>query len=336
MTYQYKHAVLGGTFDHLHDGHRRILDFAFHIAGDVTIGVVEKPLEDKPYEEGIESNHIRREAIQTYLSQNNVFKRAHIVTLHDIYGPAADNAVYDAIIATQETKPNAQKINSKRKKNGLLPLAIETVPFYKSQDNKILRARRIRQGEVSRNGISYGDLLTKQKQLNLPPRMRELLRKPLGQIVAGEDRFAKFTAQKAAKIILRKKPFMVICVGDIVSKTLHLAQLPIHVSVIDYHTRRKMLNTIRSLPPGLIANPAGTIRLDAIRALRKAIGKGWDCYNPQEVRIKGEEDLLTLPAILLAPLGSMVIYGQAELGIILVQVTEKNKDLVAGIIKQFE
>lgn len=336
MSYQYKHAVLGGTFDHLHAGHKRILDFAFHIAAQVTIGIVENPIEEKPYQATVESNQMRREAINSYITQNKLSKRAHIVTINDIYGPAADDPNFDVIVTTKETKPNAQKVNTKRLTNNLPLLAIETVPFLKSLDNQILRARRIRKGEVSRHGVSYVELLTKQRQLDLPPRMRELLRKPLGIIISGEERFAKLTAEKAAKIIQRKKPYMVICVGDIVSKTLSLAQLAIQVKVIDYYTKRKQITTIRTLPKDLVANPPGMIKLDAIKALRMAIIKGQTSTSTQVVRIKGEEDLLALPAVLLAPLGSMIIYGQVNLGIILVPVTEEKKDMVAGIIKQFE
>jgi len=43
------------------------------------------------------------------------------------------------------------------------------------------------------------------------------------------------------------------------------------------------------------------------------------------VHIKGEEDLLTLPAVLFAPLDSVVCYGQPGKGMVLVKVTEEKK-----------
>jgi len=51
--------------------------------------------------------------------------------------------------------------------------------------------------------------------------------------------------------------------------------------------------------------------------------------------IKGEEDLLTLPAILLAPLGAIVIYGQKDVGAVVVEVTEEIKQKISNIINQF-
>jgi len=51
--------------------------------------------------------------------------------------------------------------------------------------------------------------------------------------------------------------------------------------------------------------------------------------------IDGEEDLLTLPAILFAPLGSLVLYGHWQHGIIGVEITEEIKQAVKVIIGKF-
>jgi len=41
--------------------------------------------------------------------------------------------------------------------------------------------------------------------------------------------------------------------------------------------------------------------------------------------VTGEEDLLALPAIVLAPLGSVVLYGQYDKGVVINEVTEELK-----------
>jgi hypothetical protein len=48
--------------------------------------------------------------------------------------------------------------------------------------------------------------------------------------------------------------------------------------------------------------------------------------------VLGEEDLLTLPAIVEAPIISFVIYGQPEEGIVLVEVDEKKKKEIHALI----
>ena len=66
--YSYAHAVVGGTFDHFHAGHKSILDFAFQIAQYVTIGIVgASPIAEKEFPKSMESYLVRKEAINTYI-----------------------------------------------------------------------------------------------------------------------------------------------------------------------------------------------------------------------------------------------------------------------------
>ena len=50
------------------------------------------------------------------------------------------------------------------------------------------------------------------------------------------------------------------------------------------------------------------------------------------IRVIGEEDLATIPAILLSPLGYSIYYGQPALGTIKVTVDEKIKQDICGIL----
>jgi len=338
MKNTYCHVVLGGTFDHFHSGHKRILDFAFHYGTHVTIGIVGKTvLKEKQLPTILETYSIRKDSVMSYVSLNAWNKKCTIIELKDIYGPAVTDAKFEAIIVTRETKPNAIKINEGRVENGMSPLKILEIPFMKGSDNKIIRSTRVRYGLINRDGERYLSLFTSRKQLSLPPRLRELLRKPLGQIIQGEHRFRTLTAQKAARVIQRAEPTIFITVGDIVTQSLKQAKCHINLMIIDHKSRRKILqNKIPSADVSPIINPAGVIRQDVVRKLHSMLAQAIEEKKCHLLLIKGEEDLLALPAILLAPLGSIVAYGQADLGIILIHVTEDKKEQVAGIIKQFE
>lgn len=337
MTYDYHHVALGGTFDHVHAGHARILDLAFHIGKKVTIGLTTDVfIREKNLAVAIEKFNTRKAGLLTYLRENHLSERAEIISLNDIYGTAAEDTTFDAIVATRETLPNAVTINKERKKRGLAALTIVTVPFLKGTDNKIIRSTRIRKGLINRNGTSYVQLLSKQKQLNLPPYLRKLLRKPLGAIVEGTERTIPVTAARAVKQIHQDNPVMVITVGDIVTSSLRSAGLVADVAVIDLRSRRRKLTATTTSDGIRVPNPAGTIRHEAVKALHAAITTVLTVHKKQVLIIKGEEDLLALPAILLAPLNAMVLYGQSDLGIILIPITEKIKEQVAGIVTQFE
>lgn len=337
MPFQFTHAVLGGTFDHLHAGHKRILDFAYHTADHLTIGIVgDSQIDTKGFSDILEPLHIRKESVLSYVQQNDWGKRTTITQLKDIYGPAADNPDYDAIIVTRETKKNAIKINTLRHQNNLKPLSIVTVPLLKGTDNRVIRSTRIREGRINRTGDPYSHLFSKSKELSLPPRLRNLLRKPLGQIIEGDERFTSFTAQKAALSIKRHNPTLLISVGDIVSKSLKKARLPPDVVVIDYRSRRQSLSSRNTVKIKGISNRPGTIQKNAVTKLKQTIDRSLERNTSQRLVIHGEEDLLTLPAILLAPLKSIVVYGQKDFGIVVVPITEQIKRQVVGIIRQFE
>ncbi|MDI6805914.1 MAG: DUF359 domain-containing protein, partial [Candidatus Bathyarchaeia archaeon] len=52
--------------------------------------------------------------------------------------------------------------------------------------------------------------------------------------------------------------------------------------------------------------------------------------------VDGEEDLLTLIAVLYAPQNSFVVYGQPYEGIVVVKVTPEKKAEVSEILKTME
>jgi len=54
----------------------------------------------------------------------------------------------------------------------------------------------------------------------------------------------------------------------------------------------------------------------------RVLGEVFDSDEKYKLYIDGEEDLVTLVAIKLAPLGSVVVYGQPGEGLVAVEVTE--------------
>ncbi len=52
--------------------------------------------------------------------------------------------------------------------------------------------------------------------------------------------------------------------------------------------------------------------------------------------VEGEEDLLTIPAVLLAPNRAIVIYGQPGTGAVVVNINEESKKHYRNLAKQME
>ena len=158
----------------------------------------------------------------------------------------------------------------------------------------------------------------------LTPALRRRLKRPLGALYTA-DRFGSkdFLATLSAS-------HMLITVGDRVTEFAHKLGRTPDVQVVDELERRRA-RIAPDVPFSRLLkarNPAGSIASEAIIAVRKAL-KG---KKPVRVLIAGEEDLLAIPAVEAAPLGSVVYYGQPGIGVVVVAVDVRAKASVARIM----
>lgn len=339
----YKHVVLGGTFDRLHDGHISYLKTAFDSSGRVTIGLTTDKLHsDKEFKQIIQSYDARKEGLLRVINENWHQVSVQILPIDDIFGPSITDPTIDAIVVTDLTLQNGKKINAERVKRGLTELKIVIYPIMPAQDGLILSSSRIRQGEINRNGKVYNQSFS--STLRLPEKLRPELRKPLGTIIKGSEEDKNKVAAEVGKLLEKGKYTLSIAVGDIVSSTLEDAGFSADIKIIDFKTQRKFLPSFSPNERFDAENIAGTIDSLSAKLLEKEIGKIIDRNLPKgqspsgrkkTITIDGEEDLLVLPAILLAPLESVVFYGQRDVGMVMVKVTEKVKEQALDLISQF-
>jgi uncharacterized protein (UPF0218 family) len=78
-------------------------------------------------------------------------------------------------------------------------------------------------------------------------------------------------------------------------------------------------------------NPAGRIEAEAWQVIEEAIRVG-----SSVVLVDGEEDLLTLPAVLSSPDTSIVVYGQPNVGIVAIRVSPEKKKEITRIVELME
>ncbi len=143
---------LGGTFDVLHDGHKRLIMTARDLAGPngtVVIGITKGDLASK--KRPIASYQKRRNAIKTFLSQLPQSPLVVLTPIRDKYGPSVEEA-FDTIVVSPETAPVAKEINEQRRKRGNPPLKIKVVPYVLAQDGRPISSTRIRDGKIDEHG----------------------------------------------------------------------------------------------------------------------------------------------------------------------------------------
>lgn len=149
--------------------------------------------------------------------------------------------------------------------------------------------------------------------MKLPNSLRNELKIPLGILLpTGEDK--KENIQK----YFSNNPY-VITVGDQTTEKMIDFDLIPSLQIIDGFEKRQKRNLpkLGNATELKIDNPAAEITLESIEMIKKA----FTMTPPVRLTVFGEEDLLVLPVCIHAPENSIVLYGQPNEGLVLVQIT---------------
>jgi pantetheine-phosphate adenylyltransferase len=144
---KYKKIAIGGTFDKLHDGHKKLLTTAFELGEKVEIGVTSNAFGGLKGD--IDSCEDRMNGLKEFFFD----KSNYVVSiLEDSYGTTVFDDKFDAIVVSEETEPVAVEINEIRNSKGMLPLDIVVVSFVLADDGRPISSTRIRNGEINKKG----------------------------------------------------------------------------------------------------------------------------------------------------------------------------------------
>ncbi len=160
--------------------------------------------------------------------------------------------------------------------------------------------------------------------LRLPKHLRKKLKKPFGHLISDVNK-------------LEINSETIICIGDKTSEEILKKGIKPKICVYDGKIKRKRIqipDIIKKFDAKKIEikNPPGSLTEEAFDAINFAL-KGESSFK---IWVDGEEDLITLAAIALAPLDSLVLYGQPSEGVVVVRVDNKNKLKINGILKEME
>lgn len=318
----YNHAILGGTFDRLHIGHKQLLETAFMSSQKVTLGLTTKILhKDKVLSEIIENYHVREKNLKEYISSLRYANKLEIIPLTDIFGNALIEKDIDAIFVTDAGIKNTTIINSERLNLGFEEIKVITVPLLLGPDNNVISSTRIRSGEIDREGTPYLDFFKAKPDLVITDELRISLSKPLGHLHKSID-----------EIKIEEQDFIIV-VGDITTYKFIQNKITPHVSLFDLKSERNEINDSKVLDTlthslKTLPNPNGTISVNTVEQLHQSIQTIIISKNKVSIKIEGEEDLLVLPLVLLSPLNARIFYGQPGEGIVEIKVSEQTKETI--------
>lgn len=114
---RFQRVGIGGTFDHLHAGHKLMLSVAAMLAGRTLLCGITAPggrmLEGKHYQERIESWEERVRRVQEFLCEfcpRDI--QTEIIQLNDPFGPTISDATLEALIVSPETYAGGEASNT--------------------------------------------------------------------------------------------------------------------------------------------------------------------------------------------------------------------------------
>lgn len=162
--------------------------------------------------------------------------------------------------------------------------------------------------------------------LTLPDSLRDAFKDPLGPVTT--DAETLLAAAEGTRRTFDAPDAPLVAVGDVVTYHLREAGRIPDVALVDGRTEREAVRS--EIDEALAAaderrtfveNPAATLSESLLDALHEALAAD----EPTIIDVDGEEDLAALPAILAAPDGATVVYGQPGEGMVHVAVTPESR-----------
>ncbi|MCD6202924.1 MAG: phosphopantetheine adenylyltransferase [Methanophagales archaeon] len=148
--------AVGGTFEPLHDGHKRLLRKAYELCadgnddGEIVIGITSDRMAEATKTRLVLPYKVRAANIAQYMHREYQV-RVRTVELDDRYGVTLEEDI-DYIVISPETYDVAVEINELRKERGKEPIKIVKVEHAKAEDGKPIASRRIKAGEIDKHG----------------------------------------------------------------------------------------------------------------------------------------------------------------------------------------
>ena len=139
---------MGGTFDHLHDGHKFLLRTALKLSHNIEIGLTSQNLlKNKKATSKLEDYNTRERNLKNFLSSFTDLSRVNIVEIKnwDDMAKYSQSSDYEGLILSQETYSNAVKLNELREEKGLNPLVLIVIPLIKDKSNQKISSTAIRE-----------------------------------------------------------------------------------------------------------------------------------------------------------------------------------------------
>ena len=333
--------LIGGTFDRFHSGHMSIIETGLSFCEKIEVWITGDEIaqsKDGRIKKWEERKLDLENATSTYSS------RISIHLLSDDFGPALETRKATAIICSNETMPNCLEINSLRKESGLEPLDLIIAESVFSWNGEIISSSQIRAGLMDRKGNSWIPKKISSSDARLTPMVEAKLKNPFGQLIEGPEDDTSFAINEALSLISESSTFngLLIAVGDVTVLGFQTAGRIADLAFIDGKTKRSHWPSSSDINQDMYDNiiecssPAGSLTKSLFEACNKSLSSWIENRDSTLIIVTGEEDLVPLLMHPLAPIGSVVVYGQPGKGVVVRWCDEDSKYRCRNLLSDFE
>lgn len=156
---QYDNSCVGGTFDHMHAGHKLLLTTtALVTKKKVIIGVTRKASRSKKIAELIYPLHKRTSDVIDFMFKVNEDLIYSIEVIDDVAGPVGKPGDIDILVLSEETRKGADEVKKIREERGLRPINYLVIPLIIDQKSgEKISSTQIRVSESLENLSSLAD-----------------------------------------------------------------------------------------------------------------------------------------------------------------------------------
>jgi cytidyltransferase-like protein len=327
----YRTVAVGGTFDHLHDGHKVLLNASLQRSDRLLLGLTNDSYarHQKLWVDSLEPYEIRKNNLLKYLQGKNLAAHISIEPIDDNSIPKKwENIPIDALFVSLDSQAGAEALNTNREP--LAPIKIVIIDLVFAKNGKKISSTDIRAGKIDTNGDNYIPKRFGEYNLLLPLDKRRLFQQPFGHLYPDDSVLKHLPAER------------LISVGDVVTRNCLQAAIFPKIALLDlYVQRHKSIVALENIgfkgdEITLFAdNAPGHLDSSLITTLQKAIDSLPSLHNIT-ILVNGEEDLAVLPLVLLLPLSWVVVYGQPDMGVVVLKITLAAKQKAKKLLETFE
>ena len=337
---KHKIGLIGGTFDRFHSGHMSLIAAGLAYCQNIQVWITNDDLA-RSKDRRIQGWFGRESDLIDATSEHSSRITTH--QLDDRFGPSLQSTEASAIICTTETMQGCLDINSLREKDGFPPLDIISVERVTSWDGGPISSSRIRDGHIDREGMPWIPKHFRTSDPILTPEVESQLKEPFGELIEGPEEDITVAALKAISSIEERTEFSgpLIAVGDVTALAFQNTGRPADIAIVDGKTKREEWEGSNDIDFSLYHNildcnsPAGSLSRSLLKSCESSIKSWMENEESSIIRVVGEEDLSPLLLHPIAPIGSVVLYGQPERGLVIRWCDEESKIRCRNLLRGF-